>query len=394
MPRKRVVVIGGGIVGLSCAWFLCRAGVDVTILEAADRTGAGASRGNAGAICPSMTQPLAGPDAVRAVLRDLGRPDAALHVHPSVMPRMAGFIRRFTQAATPAAFERGLLAMVALARGVTAAYDAMAEAGIGSSARLDGYLTLHATADGAASERAHIERMASLGACRPPGPILDGATVRAIEPLVSERVVAGFLLPGERWIDAGVLVDELTTSLAAAGVVIHTSCAVRRVVDLGDGIEIDAALGSVDADRVVVVGGRLDARARHAARYQAPVVPGQGVQLRGAAGPTARSRAASAGRARDAHALPRSPARRRHDGVRRDDGSLQPAAGSTPSFVRPLRSSARLISMTGRTNGSGRARSRPTVSRSSDRFPAIHAWWSRPGTTCSGSRLHLSPGSS
>ena len=33
-----VVVVGGGIVGLSCAWFLRAAGADVIVFEAAERT--------------------------------------------------------------------------------------------------------------------------------------------------------------------------------------------------------------------------------------------------------------------------------------------------------------------------------------------------------------------
>jgi len=37
--RHDVVVVGGGIAGLSCAWKLCRAGLDVVVLEAADEPG-------------------------------------------------------------------------------------------------------------------------------------------------------------------------------------------------------------------------------------------------------------------------------------------------------------------------------------------------------------------
>jgi monoamine oxidase len=38
-PAKRVIVAGGGIAGLSCAYELVRRGHDVTVLEASDRTG-------------------------------------------------------------------------------------------------------------------------------------------------------------------------------------------------------------------------------------------------------------------------------------------------------------------------------------------------------------------
>ncbi len=38
--HRDVVIIGGGISGLSCAWWLARKGIRTTILEQADRTGA------------------------------------------------------------------------------------------------------------------------------------------------------------------------------------------------------------------------------------------------------------------------------------------------------------------------------------------------------------------
>ena len=42
---KRVVVVGGGVVGLCCAYRLASLGVDVTLLEAR-ALGSGASGGN------------------------------------------------------------------------------------------------------------------------------------------------------------------------------------------------------------------------------------------------------------------------------------------------------------------------------------------------------------
>jgi D-amino-acid dehydrogenase len=250
-----VVVIGGGLVGLSCAWFLRRAGAEVVVLEAGVRTGQGASRGNAGAICPSMAEPIAAPGMVWTALDDMRKPDAALHVHPAMMPRMAGFLLRFTRAGTRASYARGVEALAQLGRGVVGAYDELAAAGIGTSARHDGYLTLHADETGAADEHAQIDHMASIGVCQPPGPILDGAAIRRIEPLISDRIVAGFQIPGERWIDAGVFVDELTDALVATGVEVRTDARARAIVDLSDGVEVDTSSGTVGGAVAVVAAG-------------------------------------------------------------------------------------------------------------------------------------------
>ena len=97
-----------GSVAIRAGLLLAGAGAEVIVLEAGERTGGGASRGNAGAICPSMVQPLAAPGTVRAALADLPRPDAALHVHPAYLPKMAGFLTRFARSSTTAAYDRGV----------------------------------------------------------------------------------------------------------------------------------------------------------------------------------------------------------------------------------------------------------------------------------------------
>ena len=254
-PDGPVVVVGGGIVGLSCAWSLRRAGAEVIVLEAGARTGGGASRGNAGAICPSLVEPLAAPGMVRAALKDLRRSDAALHVHPAYMPQMAGFLLRFRRSGTQAAYDRGVRALAQLGRGVMAAYDRLADAGIGTHARRDGYLVVHRDPVAAAEEHARIAGMTALGVSAEPGPLLDAAALRALEPLLGDAAVAGFVIPDERWIDASLLLDDLTVAVIAAGVDLRTDTSVSAIHDLGDVVEVDAAGGTVSGAVVVVAAG-------------------------------------------------------------------------------------------------------------------------------------------
>jgi len=250
-----VVVVGGGIVGLSCAWFLRQVGAEVIVLEAGEETGGGASRGNAGAICPSLVEPLAAPGMVRTALDDLRRPDAALYVHPAYMPQMAGFLLRFTRSGTTAAYDRGAAALAQLARGVTAAYDRLAEAGVGLHAWRDGYLIVFGSPNDAAKERARIVGMAALGVCAEPEPVLSTVQLRAREPLLGDVAVAGFVIPGERWVDATLLLDELTAAVGDAGVDVRTSVPVSAVHDVGDAVEADTPDGTVEGAVAVVAAG-------------------------------------------------------------------------------------------------------------------------------------------
>ena len=55
-----VVVVGGGVIGTACAYYLAKAGRRVTLLDRG-RVGGGCSHGNCGYVCPSHVLPLAAP---------------------------------------------------------------------------------------------------------------------------------------------------------------------------------------------------------------------------------------------------------------------------------------------------------------------------------------------
>jgi D-amino-acid dehydrogenase len=51
-----VVVVGGGAIGVCCAYELAQRGIGVTLLESGEELAAGASSGNAGLLCPSHSR--------------------------------------------------------------------------------------------------------------------------------------------------------------------------------------------------------------------------------------------------------------------------------------------------------------------------------------------------
>ena len=65
---KRVIVIGGGVIGTACAYYLQQSGCDVTIVEQ-KTIGSGASHANCGFVCPSHVLPLAGPGVMGKTLK-------------------------------------------------------------------------------------------------------------------------------------------------------------------------------------------------------------------------------------------------------------------------------------------------------------------------------------
>ena len=78
----RVLVLGAGVVGVTCAWFLREAGHQVTIVERQAGVGRETSFANGGQISVSHAEPWANPGAPRKLLKWLGREDAPLLFRP------------------------------------------------------------------------------------------------------------------------------------------------------------------------------------------------------------------------------------------------------------------------------------------------------------------------
>src|SRR5262249_27997692 len=77
--RRRVLVIGGGVVGLSVAWALGDA--DVTVVDRGS-FGQAASKGNAGWVRSSLAGPLPAPGVIGQGMRWMLRPDSPLLILP------------------------------------------------------------------------------------------------------------------------------------------------------------------------------------------------------------------------------------------------------------------------------------------------------------------------
>ena len=95
MP-KRVVVVGAGVIGACCAYYLARAGYAVTIVDRG-KFGAGCSHANCGYVCPSHVLPFAGPGAIWSTLKTLFRRNSPLKVRPRTALANLGWFLGFAR---------------------------------------------------------------------------------------------------------------------------------------------------------------------------------------------------------------------------------------------------------------------------------------------------------
>jgi len=78
---KNITIIGGGIIGLNCAYYLQKEGYAVTVIERGDITN-GCSFGNMGYFSPSHFIPLASPGIIAEGLRYMLRSSSSFYIKP------------------------------------------------------------------------------------------------------------------------------------------------------------------------------------------------------------------------------------------------------------------------------------------------------------------------
>lgn len=111
--KTEVLVIGAGIVGVSSAIWLQRAGARVTLIDRIGPAG-GASHGNGGILAACAVVPVTVPGLLAKAPRMLLDPDQPLFLRWGYLPRLLPFLGRYLAHATAAQVEKTSLALTDL----------------------------------------------------------------------------------------------------------------------------------------------------------------------------------------------------------------------------------------------------------------------------------------
>jgi D-amino-acid dehydrogenase len=237
----KVNVIGGGVVGLCCAYELASAGADVTVLERGS-VGHGASHGNTGWICPSFSYPLPGPGIISEGLCGMVRGGGPLAIHPSLDPTFVRWLFGFRRNASRERWEKGVRALIALNERTLELFDAYVDDGIEFEMHRSGLLLVATTEEGMDAYLDIFRGLRSLG-YRGEISELGPEEARELEPsLSSEGIAGGVHALVDRYVRPESLIAGLAVRLTALGVEIEEG------VDVSD-------LATLDGDRVVVAAG-------------------------------------------------------------------------------------------------------------------------------------------
>ncbi len=80
---KDILIIGGGIIGLMTAYFLCKSPNKITIIDEKDITN-GTSFGNAGMLSAFSKNPLSSPDVLLDTFKLMLKGESPVNIHPSL----------------------------------------------------------------------------------------------------------------------------------------------------------------------------------------------------------------------------------------------------------------------------------------------------------------------
>ena len=176
----KTLVLGGGVVGVTTAYFLAKAGHEVTLVEEKDAVGLEATGGNAGIIAPGHSFAWASPRAPRMLWQSLRGAETAIRVRLTADPRLYAWGLRFLRECTSARARRNTLIKLRLCQYSQRVMDELVRAeGIEYQAIYKGALYMHRDP---AEFEAGIKKMALLAEHGQKQEILDANALARLEP--------------------------------------------------------------------------------------------------------------------------------------------------------------------------------------------------------------------
>lgn len=265
---SQIIVVGGGIVGLSSAIALAADGHAVTVLDASAGREA-ASWGNAGHIATEQVAPLASLAMLKSLPRRLFRAGGALDLPLGAMPVWAPFAWRMLAASSPRSFAAGSRALGALLADAMPAWRRLTGR-IGHPDLLSeaGHLVVWETPRGAARGKA-AWTAADIGTARIAEPAPD-------MPTALRAPIAGAIrFEGTGQVrDLDMLATALETHFQSLGGTLLKRSATLAVRNG------EAAVEGFDADLVLVTAGVGSSALMSAAGHRVPIIAERGYHIR------------------------------------------------------------------------------------------------------------------
>ncbi len=263
-----VAVIGGGIVGVSCALFLNRQGFKTTLIEKT-APGRETSYGNAGAISQASFIPINSPRILRNLHRFASNKTNSVRYDPAYLARNAGWMARFLLRARRSSFMKAADEMSAFAYRSRAVHLELArQASVEHRFRDTGWMKLYRSQAGFDGSLEDQELMRSHGVGYD---VLGPKELSEIEPHLKPIYAGAVLITSASNVDSPGGVTEAYAALFEAEGGIIQSQQVQRIDPSGDGFTVVTDQGSTGFAQVVVAAGPWSADLLKPLGYNIPL---------------------------------------------------------------------------------------------------------------------------
>ncbi len=272
-----VIIIGGGVIGIACAYYLAKSGRQVKIIEK-ETIGAGASHGNCGLVFISDLLPLCSPGVLGKEFIRTVKGASPLYIAPRLDPSFFLWLLRFAGKCNDAHMSYAMRARHEALTHSKVLYDELfSEEDMPCDHENNGILTVF-------KEPALLEKYHSTNALLEPfglgGRYVDKNELKILEPAVGNDVAGAWYNPVDRHLRPDSLVRAWKKAARANGVSITENCAVKGFGFKNNKIKnIITDSGSCTADNFVLSAGAWSPEFSKQLGVKLPIQPGKGYSI-------------------------------------------------------------------------------------------------------------------
>ncbi len=275
---KEVVIVGGGIVGLCCAWQLQEAGMQATIVDKGDFS-EGCSFGNSGMIVPSHFIPLASPGMIGKGLKWMVSKGSPFYIRPRLNLELAQWLWLFYRSAS----KKHVAECAPLLRDMHIEgreFYGLLNLSPGFNFNFDrkGILMMYQTAAGEHEEAETAEMAHELGI---EANILSPGDLKILDPGITMNVRGAVHFPGDAHLAPHVLMLQLIASLKKSGVEFMGNSEGIKINDQGNEGAIIYLKNNenIKAKHLVIATGTWSGLLMKKSGYKLPMQDGKGYSM-------------------------------------------------------------------------------------------------------------------
>lgn len=276
MKRNKVIIVGGGVIGLCTAYYALRRGLDVTLLDRGAPDGDNCSAQNAGMIVPSHFIPLAAPGMVSKGLRWMFNPRSPFYVRPSLDPKLLRWGLIFLRHANAKHVDSSVELLRDLNLESRRLFAELADDDdFGLVKR--GLLMLCRTEKGLHEE---AEVAAAAGKIGVRADVLTSSEAAALDPDVTMEIAGAVHFPQDCHLDPQRFIRSMSSRVVALGGRVVHEVEIDEVVKSSD--RVTAVKGSgrtFEGDQFVFCGGSWTPALLKSVGMSLPLQPGKGYSL-------------------------------------------------------------------------------------------------------------------